>query len=99
MWGNPHAYDYMSYVECRMLPINVMATSCYTELHFSDISTQHKLINLLYSSSVSNIYDLNLQGLSPHKEFHMWQTSCLVGGSMQGHKSIWWVEEVSSIAV
>ena len=38
-----HTYDYMPHVECRMLPINVMATSCYTELHFSD--TVHNTIS------------------------------------------------------
>ena len=36
-----------------------MATSCYTELHFSDSDTQHKLINLLVSSTVA-VYSMSM---------------------------------------
>ena len=39
-----------------MLPINVVATSCYTELHFSDIVHNTSSSIWWYGSSVSDIY-------------------------------------------
>ena len=51
-----HTYDYISYVEIRMLPINVMAASCYTELHLPGIVYNTSSSIWLYGSSVSDIY-------------------------------------------
>ena len=51
MWGKPHKNGCMSYVECRMLPINAMVLVCISQLHFTQVKHQSR-----YGSSVFDIY-------------------------------------------
>ena len=39
-----HKNGYMSYVECRMLPINAMVLVCISQLHFTQATHQSRLV-------------------------------------------------------
>ena len=39
-----HKNGYMSYVECRMLPINAMVLICISQLHFTQATHQSRLV-------------------------------------------------------
>ena len=60
-----HKNGYMSYVECRMLPINAMVLICISQLHFTKATHQSRLVGM--STKLSDIYGIWLSIFSRQK--------------------------------